>query len=135
MPQQTKTFRIFVSSTFSDLKAERNALHEKVFPELQKLCEANGCRFQAVSQRPNFVILLGDRYGWIPLPPQVEASEYEEIRSRVADDDKTLLAEWYRLDTNAVPPEYVLRPRREEVYTTMTIFCFRFSRKTSPLST
>lgn len=32
----TKTFRIFVSSTFSDLKAERNALHEKVFPEIKK---------------------------------------------------------------------------------------------------
>ncbi len=44
----SRTFRIFVSSTFSDLKAERNTLQEKVFPELQKLCEANGCRFQAV---------------------------------------------------------------------------------------
>jgi hypothetical protein len=32
-----KTFRVFVSSTFSDLKAERNALQERVFPELQKL--------------------------------------------------------------------------------------------------
>jgi WD40 repeat protein len=146
MPRQTKTFRIFVSSTFNDLKAERNALQEKVFPELQKLCEVNGCRFQAVdlrwgvseeaafdqqtmnicltelkrcqvvSPRPNFIILLGDRYGWIPLPPQIEAAEFEAIFSRVADDNKTLLAEWYRLDTNAVPPEYVLRPRREEVF-------------------
>lgn len=146
MPTASKTFRIFVSSTFSDLKAERNALQEKVFPELQKLCEANGCRFQAVdlrwgvseeaaldqqtmnicltelkrcqvvSPRPNFIILLGDRYGWIPLPPQVEASEFAEILSRVADDDKTLLAEWYRLDTNAVPSESVLRPRREDVF-------------------
>ena len=32
MPQATHTFRIFVSSTFSDLKAERNALHKYVFP-------------------------------------------------------------------------------------------------------
>jgi WD40 repeat protein len=156
MPQQTKTFRIFVSSTFSDLKAERNALQEKVFPELQKLCEASGCRFQAVdlrwgvseeaaldqqtmnicltelkrcqvvSPRPNFIILLGDRYGWIPLPPQVEASELTEILSHVKPEARRLLAwdetrpdgggGWYRLDTNAVPPEYVLRPRREEVF-------------------
>jgi hypothetical protein len=28
MPQTSRTFRIFVSSTFSDLKAERNALGE-----------------------------------------------------------------------------------------------------------
>jgi hypothetical protein len=28
----SRTFRIFVSSTFSDLKEERNALQEKVFP-------------------------------------------------------------------------------------------------------
>jgi WD40 repeat protein len=31
MAQSSRTFRIFVSSTFSDLKAERNALQEKVF--------------------------------------------------------------------------------------------------------
>ena len=34
MPQTSRTFRIFVSSTFSDLKAERNALQEHVFPRL-----------------------------------------------------------------------------------------------------
>jgi hypothetical protein len=32
MTQASRTFRIFVSSTFSDLKAERNALQERVFP-------------------------------------------------------------------------------------------------------
>ncbi len=156
MPSSQKTFRIFVSSTFSDLKAERNALQEKVFPELQKLCEANGCRFQAVdlrwgvseeaaldqqtmnicltelkrcqvvSPRPNFIILLGDRYGWIPLPPQIEAAEFKVILSQVKPEDQRLLTwdeirpdgggGWYRLDTNAVPQEYVLRPRREEVF-------------------
>ena len=141
-----RTFRVFVSSTFADLKAERNALQEHVFPKLQKLCEANGCRFQAVdlrwgvseeaaldqqtmnicltelkrcqdvSPRPNFIILLGDRYGWMPLPPQIEASEFDVILSQVTNPvDKALLADWYKLDTNAVPPEYVLRPRQQEV--------------------
>lgn len=51
MPSSQKTFRVFVSLTFADLKAERNALQEKVFPELQKLCERHGCRFQAVDLR------------------------------------------------------------------------------------
>lgn len=46
-----RTFRIFVSSTFADLKAERNALRERVFPRLRALCMARGCRFQAIDLR------------------------------------------------------------------------------------
>jgi hypothetical protein len=42
---------VFVSSTFSDLKAERNALQEKVFPRLRKMCAAHGCNFQAIDLR------------------------------------------------------------------------------------
>jgi hypothetical protein len=37
MTQSSRTFRIFVSSTFSDLKAERNALQVRVFPRLRDL--------------------------------------------------------------------------------------------------
>ena len=37
MVQASRTFRVFVSSTFSDLKAERNALQERVFPRLRAL--------------------------------------------------------------------------------------------------
>jgi hypothetical protein len=39
MPTATRTFRVFVSSTFEDLKAERD-----VFPRLRKLCEENTVR-------------------------------------------------------------------------------------------
>ncbi len=108
MPQTSRTFRIFVSSTFSDLKAERNVLQEEVFPRLQALCEGRGCRFQAVdlrwgvseeaaldqqtmniclaelrrcrevSPRPNFILLLGDRYGWLPLPRR-SSDEFDEL--------------------------------------------------------
>ena len=51
MAQSSRTFRIFVSSTFSDLKAERNALQEKIFPRLRDLATAHGCRFQAIDLR------------------------------------------------------------------------------------
>ena len=47
MPQTTRTFRIFVSSTFSDLKAERNALQERVFPRLR---DAGGSSTAAASR-------------------------------------------------------------------------------------
>lgn len=145
MPQATRTFRIFVSSTFEDLKEERNALQERVFPELKELCLAHGARFQAIdlrwgvseeasldqqainiclteiercrvtSPRPNFIVLLGDRYGWRPPPPQIPAEEFEQVLARVADDDgRTLLGEWYPRDDNAVPPEHCLKEREGE---------------------
>ena len=47
----SRTFRIFVSSTFSDLKAERDALQREVFPKLKELCLKHGCRFQAIDLR------------------------------------------------------------------------------------
>jgi len=141
MPQSTRTFRVFISSTFSDLKAERNALQQKVFPRLRELAMAHGCRFQAIdlrwgvseeagldqktmricltevercqktSPRPNFLILLGDRYGWCPLPEEIPADEYEEIDGVISVDGRGLLNRWYRLDENAVPPVYCLLPR------------------------
>ena len=101
MPQSSRTFRVFVSSTFSDLEAERNALQKQVFPRLRDLAAEHGCHFQAidlrwgvseeasldqqamqiclgeiercqkVSPRPNFIVLLGDRYGWCPPPARI----------------------------------------------------------------
>jgi hypothetical protein len=51
MPTATRTFRVFVSSTFEDLKAERDALQREVFPKLRTLCEENNARFQAIDLR------------------------------------------------------------------------------------
>jgi len=144
MPQSSRTFRIFVSSTFSDLKAERNALQEKVFPRLRDLAVSHGCRFQAIdlrwgvseeaaldqqtmkiclneiercqktSPKPNFLVLLGDRYGWCPIPSEIPANEFEQIISKVAEDENPLLEQWYRRDDNAVPPVYCLQARSGE---------------------
>jgi WD40 repeat protein len=142
MTARSRTFRIFVSSTFQDLKEERSALREKVFPRLRELCAQHSARFQAidlrwgvseeasvdqqtmniclgeiercqqVTPRPNFILLLGDRYGWCPPPPQIPAAEFEQILTVVHDpSDRGLLQEWYSRDENAVPPEYYLLPR------------------------
>lgn len=148
MTQTGKTFRVFISSTFSDLKEERNALQRYVFPRLTELAKINGCRFQAIdlrwgiseeagldqrtmqiclnelarcqktTPRPNFIVLLGDRYGWEPLPEEVPETEFDEIKKAVGSDREAtelnaldLLEKWYRLDLNAVPPVYVLQPR------------------------
>ena len=143
MAGESRTFRVFVSSTFSDMKAERSALQEQVFPRLRELCEAHGTRFQAIdlrwgvsreasldqktiplclgeiarcqqqSPRPNFIVLLGDRYGWRPLPYQIPAGEFQRIRDRVRHRQRAqqLLETHYRLDENAVPPVWCLEAR------------------------
>ena len=48
MPTATLTFRVFVSSTFEDLKAERDALQCHDFPRLRRLCEQNNARLQTI---------------------------------------------------------------------------------------
>ena len=139
MPQQTKIFRVFISSTFTDMKVERSILQKKVFPKLAKFCEENGARFQAVdlrwgvneessrnqktveiclneilrcqklSPRPNFLVLLGDRYGWQPIPSVILQSEMESILPHLQPGSRKLVDDWYKLDKNAVPAEYILQ--------------------------
>jgi len=147
--QASKTFRIFVSSTFSDLKEERNALQQHVFPRLRELCMQHGCRFQAIdlrwgvseeaaldqqtmkiclteiercrktTPRPNFIVLLGNRYGWRPLPAEIPADEFAQIERRVTEaNDRSLLEHWYKRDDNAMPVVYCLQPREVRVSST-----------------
>jgi hypothetical protein len=140
-----KTFRIFVSSTFSDLKEERNALQRNVFPELKALCSQHGFRFQAIDLRwgvreesaldqqtmricldevarcqrppnPNFIVLLGDRYGWQPLPAEIPVSEFEQLAEKVSNaEDSLLLRKWYKRDDNALPAVYCIQSREVPV--------------------
>jgi WD40 repeat protein len=147
VPATTQTLRIFVSSTFEDLQAERNALQERVFPQLAAVCRERGQRFQAVDLRwgireeaahdhktmeicfaeverckqtglkPNLIVLLGERYGWRPLPSRISLSEFEALLGCMQPSEQESLVYgegregWYRMDENAIPPEYVLLPR------------------------
>lgn len=144
--------RVFVSSTFSDMKHERNALEADAFPKLEQLCQRHGFQFQAIdlrwgvsteagldhrtmricfdevrraqeiSPQPNFLILLGNRYGWRPLPEEISVAEFhtlEHAAAQIPDNAEKLavavLREWYREDTNAVPPVYLLQSRRQDL--------------------
>lgn len=85
---------MFVSSTFTDMQAEREELMKRVFPRLRKACEQRGVAWCEVDLRwgitdaekdagrvlpicleeidrsrpywPYFIGLLGQRYGWVP---------------------------------------------------------------------
>jgi telomerase protein component 1 len=86
-----RTVRVFISSTFRDMHAERDHLVKVVFPELRERLEAHRVHFIDVDLRwgvtreqvenervldvclkvidecrPFFVGILGQRYGWVP---------------------------------------------------------------------
>jgi hypothetical protein len=90
-PARSYAVRLFISSTFQDLQAEREVLVKRVFPELRACCEARGvswgevdlrwgitaaeadegrvlpiCLEEIDECRPFFLAILGHRYGWIP---------------------------------------------------------------------
>ena len=83
-----RQIRVFISSTFTDMKADRDYLVKFVFPQLRKLCESRGVTWGEVDLRwgvtdeqkadgkvlpivlaeidnccPFFIGLLGERYG------------------------------------------------------------------------
>lgn len=140
-----------MSSTFSDLEAERSALQERVFPKIKQLCLEHGCRFQAIDLRwgvrkeagydqqtmkicieeirrcqktnlkPNFIVLLGNKYGWQPAPSEIVSDEFEKIRTLAPQEEQDLLDFWYKEDKNAKPSAdneelflYCLQPRDEK---------------------
>ena len=91
MTQDNRQIRIFISSTFRDMNAERDYLITKVFPRLKaeaakrdvtiipldlrwgvteeesktgKVIEI--CLDEIRNSRPFFIGLVGNRYGWCP---------------------------------------------------------------------
>lgn len=93
--------RFFISSTFADMEVERDLLidiFKRISEEYQRekgwiveyvdlrwgisenssrdnrtmgICKAELKRCQELSPKPNFIVLVGERYGWIPLPEVV----------------------------------------------------------------
>ncbi len=137
---QNKTFRLFISSTFNDFHREREILQTKVFPNIKEYAIKVGYSFQPIdlrwgvsdeaqldqktlelclnevracktNQYPNFLIMIGDRYGWIPLPYAIEEQEFNTLFSLMSMDEKSEIQQWYKLDLNQLPASYVLKER------------------------
>eukprot|EP00050_Salpingoeca_kvevrii_P017171 m.62581 g.62581 ORF g.62581 m.62581 type:complete len:1460 (-) comp7407_c0_seq2:100-4479(-) len=73
------------------------------------LREIRAC--QSISEGISFVSLLGQKYGFRPFPAQILEPTYQAIRAALpSDDDRSLVDDWFVLDTNAVPPHYALLP-------------------------
>uniref|UniRef100_A0A8C2YFP1 NACHT and WD repeat domain-containing protein 2 n=1 Tax=Coturnix japonica TaxID=93934 RepID=A0A8C2YFP1_COTJA len=67
------------------------------------------------SAGPCFVGLLGEKYGNIRIPGEVESAEFEMILDAALEAklETRIIEEWYCRDENAVPPAYYLRPKSE----------------------
>eukprot|EP00043_Microstomoeca_roanoka_P010733 m.101794 g.101794 ORF g.101794 m.101794 type:complete len:2172 (-) comp14987_c1_seq1:97-6612(-) len=136
----SKLVRIFTSSTFDDLKVERNALMARSYPVIRAQLAELGLDFQVVDMRwgirdestndhktteicmeeiqqcqerslgPNFVTLLSQRYGYRPFPVTIDQVELEQLLAACCEADATLLKKWFVLDTNKIPAVYRLLP-------------------------
>jgi len=133
----SKTFRLFISSTFSDFKGERDVLQSKVFPQIKEYALEQGYAFQPIDlrwgvnneaqlnqktlelcldevkvcktyQHPNFLVMLGERYGWVPLPCVIESVEFEALYTLINEEEKKNLNKWYIKDFNQLNrPEFI----------------------------
>ena len=105
--------RVFISSTFCDMQAERDYLVNKVFPKIRVAAEKRGVNFVEVdlrwgitqekegqsgkvvysclkeieNSRPFFIGLLGDRYGWCPTSGDLlDNEEFRRNYAWITDD-------------------------------------------------
>lgn len=122
---QPSTIRVFVSSTFKDMHSERDYLARFVFPELREKCRLRGLEFIDIDlrwgvteeeakrgsaldicleeierSRPFFIGLLGERYGWVPLPSRIPAEKWDTLFRKLSSDEKILLNLAFELDGN-----------------------------------
>lgn len=58
---------------------------------------------------------MGEKYGSIRVPGEVESAEFEMILDAAVEAglDTRILEEWYCRDENSVPPAYYLKPKAE----------------------
>ena len=112
---------IFVSSTFKDMHEERDILHKRVIPELNEyaaqygesvsLCDLRWgvntedldseegsrkvlsvCLDEIDRCRPYMIVLLGERYGWIPESETLQEIEKTRVGMNLEDLEKSVTA-------------------------------------------
>ena len=102
MSANWQTVRVFISSTFRDMQAERDHLVRFVFPRLREELLARRIHLVDVDLRwgvtsdqdafalcmdeidrchPRFICILGGRYGWVPPPRTISAEFVDSVLS------------------------------------------------------
>jgi hypothetical protein len=129
----TGILRVFLSSTFTDTKAERNYLIEQVSPALHAYGREKGIVVQLVELRWGikdmasddhltwdicrdelekchrdsmgvfFVSLVSEKYGWRSLPRTISDDKWKHIAGQSSEAQMEALMQLYLRDDNAVP--------------------------------
>ena len=104
---QRRELRVFFSSTFRDMAAERDHLQSHVFPRIERVCVERRVQFTPIDLRwgiteseakeghvvricleeidrcvPFFIGFIGERYGWAPRPEDIH--NFEELAESFA---------------------------------------------------
>lgn len=138
MAEAWKEVRVFISSTFKDMQAERDHLVRFVFPLLrEELLERrihfvdvdlrwgvtgdqdafDLCMKEIARCRPRFICLLGGRYGWMPPPREVPHDFMSELLAgrtpagELAAEEQAVLTDLYSDDDES--GTYRLRAKPE----------------------
>jgi hypothetical protein len=139
MAEGWKTIRVFISSTFKDMQAERDHLVRFVFPRLREELLKRRIHMVDVDLRwgvtgdqdafelcmdeidrchPRFICILGGRYGWVPPPKVIPADFMERLRNGntpcgvlTADQQSSLSTLYARDETGG---DYRLRTKPQE---------------------
>ncbi len=140
-PFRQRVVRVFVSSTFRDMHAERGELVKRVFPQLRKMCESRGVTWGEVDLRwgipderkaegkvlpicleeirrcrPYFIGILGERYGWVPDAIPQELVDREEWLKEHLDHSVTELEILHGVLRNPEMAEHAFFYLRDPAY-------------------
>lgn len=138
MPVGWREIRVFISSTFRDMQAERDHLVRFVFPRLREELLKRRMHLVDVDLRwgvtadqdafelcvdeikrchPRFLCMLGGRYGWVPPPKTVDAEFMDRVRTgnspagRLTTEQEVSLDRLYTRDQDAGLYRLRERPR------------------------
>ncbi|NWF36176.1 tetratricopeptide repeat protein [Mariprofundus sp. KV] len=152
---ESREIRVFISSTFSDMREERKYLNAHVFPELRQLCEKRGAVFTEVDLQwgineedskqgaaveicleeinrchPYFIGMLGERYGWSPSDDGLTVRKDEEQETdchiRISNDNlKPKVAKWNEAQESVTAMEIMHGVLENEKQQEFSYFYFR----------
>ena len=147
--QSGKNIKVFLSSTFKDMDAERDVIMNRVAPTLQQLLEPQGITVQFIDlrwgvntqdadederenmvlreciseirqSRPFFIGLLGDRYGWMP-----SEDSWQVMLSEMTDEESNYIREEAKEQKSVTELEILFGALMGTDALRRSLFCFR----------
>jgi len=147
--QNGKNIKVFLSSTFKDMDAERDLIMNRVAPTLQQLLAPQGITLQFIDlrwgvntqdadenerenivlreciseirqSRPFFIGLLGDRYGWIP-----SVESWQVMLDEMTDEERMYIRKESREQKSVTELEMLFGALMDTSSLRRSLFCFR----------